>query len=127
MRNNLIKNEVQTRSKSQSVVDNMISRLISGLNVYKIILFGSYASGESSKESDIDLMVVLNENTLPANYDEYMTIYLRVSSLILDIRRENPVDLIVHTRKMHEKFIELKSMFSKEILKHGRILYEANH
>ena len=36
-------------------------------------------------------------------------------------------DLIVHTKPMHDKFLQLGSMFSKEILKRGEVLYEKSH
>ena len=30
-----------------------------------------------------------------------------------------PLDIIVHTRKMHEKFVALESIFSRELMQHG--------
>jgi hypothetical protein len=36
------------------------------------------------------------------------------------------VDLIVHTKAMHRKFIETDSMFAREILQKGKVLYEEN-
>ena len=50
-----------------------------------------------------------------------------VSRVIRDIRRQVSIDLIVHTKSMHRKFIELGSMFSQEILQRGVVLYEADH
>ncbi|MBN2103817.1 nucleotidyltransferase domain-containing protein [bacterium] len=122
-----INNDIQSVHNNQIILDKITSRIVKNQNVNKIILFGSHAYDSYSEDSDIDLIVVLNDDTLPSNYDEYMKIYLRVSSSILDIKKSIPIDLIVHTRKMHEKFIELKSMFSKEILERGKVLYEADH
>jgi hypothetical protein len=34
------------------------------------------------------------------------------------------IDLIVHTKPMHEKFIQLGSMFSREVATKGVVLYE---
>ena len=34
------------------------------------------------------------------------------------------IDLIVHTKPMHEKFIQLGSMFPKEVRENGVVLYE---
>jgi len=56
------------------------------------------------------------------NYQE--PAYLRVSAVLRDIKKKIPIDLIVHTKPMHEKFIELGSQFSKEVLAKGKILYE---
>jgi hypothetical protein len=78
-------------------------------------------------DSDIDLLVVTNSDYFPGNYQEKSDLYLTVSRVIRDIRRQVPIDLIVHTKSMHRKFIELDSMFSKEILQRGVVLYEADH
>ncbi len=48
-----------------------------------------------------------------------MKVYLKVSTVFRDLKRKIPIDLIVYTRPMYEKFVELKSSFSKEILSKG--------
>ena len=88
------------------------------------MLFGSYAYGNPHKNSDVDLLVVTNDNFLPKNFSEKNAIYLSVSELLLDLKKRIPIDLIVHTRAMHRKFIELGSMFSKTISTNGIVLYE---
>jgi len=90
----------------------------------KIILFGSYAYGVPNEDSDIDIMVITSDEKIPKSFNEKSQIYLRISKSISDIKREIPVDLIVHTKAMHEKFIELNSLFSQELLQKGLILYE---
>lgn len=40
------------------------------LSVYKVILFGSYACGMPGKDSDIDLLVVTNDDFMPQSYKE---------------------------------------------------------
>jgi predicted nucleotidyltransferase len=94
---------------------------------YKIILFGSYASGTPDIDSDIDILVVTSDQFMPKNYDEKMQVTLKISRLISAIKAEHPIDLIVQTLPMHQKFIAYGSMFSKEILKNGKVLYERNH
>ena len=92
----------------------------------KIILFGSYAYGNPTPDSDLDIMVVSNDNTLPGSYKEKSEIYLKIAHLIDDILAEVPVDLIVHTKPMHEIFNHKKSMFSREITEKGKVLYDTN-
>jgi len=93
----------------------------------KIILFGSYANGEPSADSDLDILVVTGDNIIPSSFSEKSQIYLRVSNVISDIKKVFPVDLIVHTKAMHQKFIELDSLFARELLKNGKVLYEKNN
>lgn len=92
----------------------------------KIILFGSYAYGDPTANSDIDILVVTSDNVIPASFSEKSTIYLRISKAISEIKKEFPVDLIVHTKPMHQKFIEIDSLFARELLLKGKVLYEKN-
>jgi len=89
------------------------------LNPYKIILFGSYAYGNPTEDSDIDLYVVTNDDFMPQTWEEKSKIYRKYSKQLMDLRNEFAIDLIVHTKKMNEKFIELDSSFSKEIVSKG--------
>jgi predicted nucleotidyltransferase len=92
----------------------------------KIILFGSYAWGDPTIESDIDILVVTGDDIMPAGFAEKSRIYLRISQAISEIKKEFPVDLIVHTKPMHQKFIETDSLFAREILSKGKVLFERN-
>ena len=93
----------------------------------KVILFGSYAYGEPHEESDVDLLVVTNDAFIPQNYREKSDLYLKIAREIRELRRYVAIDLIVHTKLMHQKFLALGSMFSKEIIQKGVILYEVDH
>ncbi|MBI5194174.1 MAG: nucleotidyltransferase domain-containing protein [Nitrospirae bacterium] len=42
-----------------------VRRIIDNFNPEKIILFGSYAYGQATKDSDIDLMVVMDTDLKP--------------------------------------------------------------
>ena len=94
------------------------------LNPEKIILFGSYAYGTPNEESDIDLYVVTGDDVMPQSWREKMDIKLKYSERLRDIKEHYDVDMITHTKKMYEKFVEMDSMFSREILTKGHILYE---
>jgi predicted nucleotidyltransferase len=114
-----------SENKRQETLAAIVASL-SSLNLQKIVLFGSYASGTLHKDSDIDLLVVTSEDFMPRDLSEKNAIYLRISRAIYNIRRQIPIDLIVHTKAMHDKFIELGSMFSKKIQSDGVVLYEKN-
>lgn len=93
----------------------------------KIILFGSYAYGNPTKDSDIDLLVVTDDKHMPASFSERMDIVLKVSYLIDDLKNKYPVDLLVYTEPMYKLFIELDSLFSNEITQKGIVIYEKNN
>ena len=65
------------------------------------------------------LYVVTNDDFMPQTWEEKSKIYRKYSKQLMDLRNEFAIDLIVHTKKMNEKFIELDSSFSKEIVSKG--------
>ena len=93
----------------------------------KIILFGSYAYGSPNENSDLDILVVTSDDIIPSSFSEKSQIYLRISKSISEIKTKFPIDLIVHTKAMHQKFIELNSLFARELLTKGKVLYEKNN
>lgn len=104
-----------------------ITEIFKQQGVDRVILFGSYAYGNPSLDSDIDLMIVVPLETLPSTHREKMDLYLYYNQFIKKFRKIVPIDLIVYTKATYEKFIELDSMFSREITSQGIILYEANN
>ena len=103
---------------NDALKQEIIARL-KPLKPEKVILFGSYAYGEPHEDSDIDLLVVTNDETIPGSYREHIQNYLRVAAALRDIRKIVPIDVIVHTKAMYAKFLELGSLFSKEIVSKG--------
>ena len=112
-------------TKSELITQIQIS--LQHSNVSKVILFGSYSKGTQSDDSDIDLLVVTNDDFLPESFAKKMEIKLKVAAALHSIRKYTDIDLIVHTKPMYEKFIQLNSAFKREILNTGTIIYEANN
>jgi predicted nucleotidyltransferase len=108
----------------KEIKEQILAQLAERLKLYRVILFGSHAGGSPDVDSDVDLLVVTDDDFTPANFEENMQNYLKVSSALRDIKRKIPIDLIVHTKPMHERFIRLGSMFSREIAEKGEVLYE---
>jgi predicted nucleotidyltransferase len=92
-----------------------IERLIREINPEKIILFGSYAYGRPTPDSDVDLLIVWD--TDKSRRERVVTI-----SLLL-YPRLFPVDIIVKTpRELAEE--APRNFFLQEILNRGVVLYE---
>jgi predicted nucleotidyltransferase len=94
-----------------------IQRIVSELKPEKIILFGSYAYGKPTPDSDVDLLVIMK--THAKEIDRFVA----VSNLLYP--REFPVDIIVKTPKEVEA--EMKktgNFFMREILTKGKVIYE---
>ena len=82
----------------------------------KIILFGSYAYGTPTKDSDVDLMVVMPCKRRPL--DQSLAIRTRLDATF-------PLDLLVRTPRELAKRIRWKDCFISEVLGKGRVMYEA--
>jgi predicted nucleotidyltransferase len=107
----------------EEIQQQLIDRLLP-IEPYKIILFGSYAYGTPGEDSDIDLYVVTNDRFIPGSWREKSEIHLKVARRIQDVMRKYPVDLITHTRAMHDRFVELNGSFAAKVLHEGIVLYE---
>lgn len=89
------------------------------LGINKAILFGSYAYGTPTQDSDIDLYVVTNDDFIPQNWKEKNQLHLKVSRAIRDLRKDIAIDLIVHSKKMYEEFKSNNSSFFKNDISKG--------
>ena len=97
------------------------------LNISKVILFGSYAKGTQSADSDIDLLVVTNDDFIFDSFAEKMKVKIKIANALNPLRKYVDIDLIVHTKPMYDRFIQLDSGFKREILSSGSVIYEANN
>ena len=94
-----------------------IQRIVSELKPEKIILFGSYAYGDPTPDSDVDLLVIMN--TKAREIDRYVAI----SNLLYP--RQFPVDILVKTPKEVEAASTKKgNFFMREILTKGKVIYD---
>jgi predicted nucleotidyltransferase len=111
----------------ETLIYGIVDTLKSKINPYRIYLFGSYATGKNILDSDIDLLVVTNDNFIPSSYVELTKIRLRVSKAIENFRYKVPIDIIVHTKPMNDIFFLQQSAMSKQISEKGILLYEAGN
>jgi len=110
----------------QVKIKNKIIKSLEPLNPTKIILFGSYAYGKPFKDSDIDILIVTSDNFIPTSYNDFIQLKFNYSNALTEIRKNTPLDILVHTIPMHKKFLDNSSSFSKEIIKKGKVIYERN-
>lgn len=92
---------------------NSIISSLKGANPQKIVLFGSYAYGKPNKNSDIDLLVVV---------DTDKTFHQRIQQLRPLLPKDKPVDLIVLTPLEYQKAKGINPLVS-EIDSKGKVLY----
>jgi uncharacterized protein len=84
----------------------------------RIILFGSYAYGQPTEDSDVDLLVILPFEDLPV----YKAVEIR-----RQVRPPFPLDLMARTSEQIQQRLDMGDFFIHDIINKGRILYETNH
>lgn len=83
------------------------------------MLFGSYAYGKPTENSDVDLMVIMKRTR---SHGERMAV-----RILHAIPRDFPLDLLVRTPADVAKRLRWKDPFICEVFENGEVLYEADH
>ena len=103
----------------EPVIQEISRRIQSQCNVKNIILFGSYAQGRATVNSDIDIIVVLDQKGFAQTYWEQVNRRLALSKTLLDIKRVTPIDLLVYTEDEWERVVASDDAFFSDIRKNG--------
>jgi len=91
---------------------------------YKIILFGSHANGNPNRNSDIDLMVILDNNHVSKTYQERLDKRIFIRNLLLEINQKVPLDVLVYSKEELKIMKSHGNQFIDEIERTGKIIYE---
>lgn len=83
----------------------------------RIVLFGSYAYGTPTRDSDVDLLVVMNTQLRPVE---------QATAIRQAVNVPFPMDILVRTPQQLEQRLHLGDSFMKDILSRGTVLYEAD-
>ena len=103
----------------ESVIGN-ITEMLKNEGVEKVILFGSYAYGVPTNDSDIDLLVIKN---IPENETRNFRIKIK-KALWNKLGKLNlSFDILVDNEQRINERILMGDMFYQEIYSKGRVLY----
>jgi predicted nucleotidyltransferase len=97
-------------------IQRVVQQIAAQFRPQKVILFGSYAGGTPTRDSDVDLLVTM-ETPLP-NVEQAVAIRRAVDFPF-------PTDLLVRTPQQVAERLELGDVFIREVLAKGIVLYEA--
>ena len=102
-----------------AALTDVVQRIVTTLKPEQVILFGSYAYGQPTPDSDVDLLVVMNTSAPDKER------YLAVCRLLRP--RPFPVDILVRTPQELAQALAKGDFFIREITSRGKVLYERHH
>ncbi len=108
------------KNKTRKILNRVVHRIVSNFpQVRRIILFGSYASGKPTRDSDLDLFIIMPTRMRWGD---------RVRALnAIFPERSMPMDFVVRTpQEVRERLTSYFCPFTREIFQKGRVLYEAS-
>ncbi|MFA5771289.1 MAG: nucleotidyltransferase domain-containing protein [Thermoplasmata archaeon] len=100
----------------RSTINKIAEKIKNQYKPEKIILFGSYAWGKPTEESDIDLFIIKRTRMRPID----RRIQVRH---IVNLRRMIAFSPVVFTPKEMKYLLEIGDPFIKEIMAMGKVLY----
>ncbi|RMI06730.1 MAG: nucleotidyltransferase domain-containing protein [Calditrichaeota bacterium] len=109
------RNVSRTHSPIPEFITDIVSKIVQGVSPEKIILFGSYVSGDITPDSDVDLLIIMPTSLRPAER-------IRLISRLL-YPRVAPLDIIVKTPEEILAAQNRVDPFLHEILERGIVLY----
>ncbi|UCH92548.1 MAG: nucleotidyltransferase domain-containing protein [Candidatus Aminicenantes bacterium] len=109
---------LNTDKITPKLVQYIVDKIVREIQPVKIILFGSYARGDFSRDSDLDLFIVVEEGR-----ESSRLIRRKIDALLWG--RRFPVDLVVRKEKEIERNFKAKNPFYiHHIFKDGKVLYD---
>lgn len=106
-------NIFMTQPQIQTQINSIKNQLIKKYKPQKIILFGSYAYGQPSKESDVDLLIVSETDK---------KFHERAQEVRTYLPKDQPFDLIVLTPLEYQK-ARVTNPLLLEIESKGKVIY----
>jgi len=105
--------------QARDVIQQIVEKLVSEYAPQKVILFGSYAYGDPTPDSDIDLLII--KETPERFIDRWVT----VRRILSDPKRMVPLETLVLTPQEVSRRLAIGDQFLAEIMEKGEVLYAA--
>lgn len=99
------------------VIEEIVRRLVAGMQPQRIILFGSHAYGQPTTDSDLDLLIVVPHSERPA-YRRAQEAYACVGAVGM------AKDLIVLTEEEFERQAQVLTSLARLAKEQGKVVYE---
>ncbi|HUS92823.1 MAG TPA: nucleotidyltransferase domain-containing protein [Phycisphaerae bacterium] len=103
---------------SMEDIQDVSRRIAEEFRPQRVILFGSYAQGIPTEDSDVDLLVIMSFEGRSVDKSVEMR---------LKLRPPFPMDLLVRRPEEVRRRIEMGDLFLRDVLTEGKVLYESGN
>ena len=101
----------------KKIIDEVVDKIVTEYAPEKIILYGSYAYGKPTTDSDIDLFII--KDTDKRRVDRFVEVSRMIYRPGLDI----PIEPMVYTPEEVKKRLGMGDQFVEEVMTRGEVLY----
>lgn len=108
---------IETPSRKQ--IEEFAQHITREFHPQRIILFGSHARGDTTADSDVDLLVIMPRNG--------KTAHQQAAEIYYKCRSPFPTDILVRTAEEFEQRQHVNDWFMRDIAQEGITLYEARN
>jgi uncharacterized protein len=113
-----IRYNIRMKELPEGLLDEMVRRLVDALRPERIYLFGSYAYGTPTQDSDLDFLIVV-----PDNAGDIWALTTLARRSLRDLMFPKDILVIPHTEM--EKWAPVKCSLPHTVVKKGKLLYVA--
>jgi uncharacterized protein len=100
-------------------LNKIVKKIIAAYQPEKIILFGSYAYGKPSANSDLDLLIIKKTG------ERFIDRWTNVRKIVSDPERSISFEPLILTPQELEERLARGDQFIEEIMARGEVLYAA--
>lgn len=109
---------MKKRKAMNEEIKTITEKFVKELSPLKVYLFGSYARGNFTSESDYDFYILMPDSYNVTN-DTSAKAYLSLRGL-----KRKPVDIVINTQQVFTSRSNLTNTLENTVKKEGLILYE---
>jgi len=107
--------DLEKRGEIFNQIEEYCREIVRELNPHQVMLFGSFATGDISEGSDIDIMVIA----------DFKVSFLDRIKLLLDLNHFGlPIEPIGYTREEFHRMKQAGGPFIANVVNTGKILYQ---
>lgn len=96
-------------------IKKITNQIVEKYKPEKIILYGSFAYGKPTEDSDLDLLIIKKTKEPKVK---------RIKEVLMKVKSNLPLEPLVYTPEELDNRLKLRDFFIEEALNKGKVIYE---